>query len=117
MQPGDNLWYLLDREVVTTEDLETLNDDELSKMVGRWLKDYDHRFFVTCARNFRPGAAPGGLNTFDCHDSTVLYPDRSMLLEAMASLAEQSRGSAWVVIVVQDVGAAISDAVKGLKSH
>ena len=117
MQPGDDLWYLLDRDAVTADDLETLNDDQLTKMVALWRSKYEQQYFVTCARNWQPGRGPGGLNTFDCHDSTTLYPDRAMLLEAMSTLAEQSRGSAWIVITAEDIGNAMREALKARKSH
>ena len=117
MQPGDNIWYLLARECVTAADVEMISDDQLSKMIELWRSKYEHEFFVTCARNWQPAAIPGGLNTFDSHDGTTLYPDRAMLLEAMPELAERSRGSAWIVITPEDIGNAMREAIKARKSH
>jgi hypothetical protein len=109
LRPGDNIIYLLDRDHVTETELEKIQNPALKQMAGDWRRQYEHRFFVTVARNYQP-IAGSAMNTFESHDNSVLFLDKAALLEHLPRLERFASGFIWVVLATEDV----QDAVRAL---
>ena len=102
LQPGDNILYLFDRERVGHADLAKIQNRALTQMAAEWLEQYAHRFFLTVARNYQP--LPGtNLHTFASHDDSVLFLDKTALLEHLPQLSQAAAGCMWVVVATEDV--------------
>jgi hypothetical protein len=102
LQPGDNIVYLFDRERVGHADLAKIQNRALTQMAAEWLDQYTHRFFLTVARNYQPIAGTG-LHTFASHDDSVLFLDKTALLEQLPKLSQAAAGCMWVVLATDDV--------------
>jgi hypothetical protein len=102
LQPGDNIVYLFDRERVGHADLGKIHNQALTQMAAEWLEQYPHRFFLTVARNYQPVAGTG-LHTFAAHDDSVLFLDKSALLEQLPKLSQAAAGCMWVVVATEDI--------------
>jgi hypothetical protein len=116
LRAGDNLVYLLDRTIVTDDDLADTGDDELVRMANEWRQEHVARFFITVARNYQP-IAGSGLNTFDSHDDSVLFPDKAALLAALPALSHGAAGALWVILATPDVEAAVRAAITAFKPN
>jgi hypothetical protein len=106
LRPGDSIVYLFDRDHVSEADLETIDNTVLKRMAQEWRRQYAHRFFATVARNYQPIAGTG-LNTFDSHDDSVLFADKTALLEHLPRLASSTPGFIWVILATRDVEDAV----------
>ena len=101
-QPGDNIVYLFDRERVWHDDLAKMRNAALTQMAAEWLQQYPHRFFLTVARNYQPIAGTD-LHTFDSHDDSVVFQDKSELLEYLPQLSRVTAGFIWVILATEDI--------------
>src|SRR5260370_35297985 len=97
LRAGDNLVYLLDRTIVTDDDLAATGNDELMRMADEWRREHSARFFITVAHNYQP-IAGSVLNTFVSHDDSVLFPDKAALLAALPTLSHGTGGHLWVIL-------------------
>jgi hypothetical protein len=102
LQPGDNIVYLFDRERVGHADLAKIQNRALTQMAAEWLDQYTHRFFLTVARNYQPLAGTT-LHTFASHDDSVLFLDKTTLLDSLPKLSQAAAGCMWVVLATDDV--------------
>jgi hypothetical protein len=116
LQPGDHIVYLFDRERVTPAVLGEIQNEVLTHMAAEWLQQYGHRFFLTVARNYQP--IPGTeFHRFDSHDNSVLFQDKSALVEYLPQLSRVTAGYIWVVLATDDIKEAAREAITGLKSN
>lgn len=111
LRPGDNILYLFDRDGVTEEELERIENSVLKRMASEWQQQYTHRFFLTVARNYQP--IPGtALNTFESHDDSVLFADKAALLEYLPQLSRHAGGFVWVVLAAGEIQDAVRTAIE-----
>lgn len=115
LQPGDNIVYLFDRERVTPALLATIRNSALTRMGSEWLQQYTHRFFLTVARNYQPLAGTE-LHTFDSHDDSVLFMDKSAYVEYLPELSRVTAGCIWVVMATEDIQDATREVITGPES-
>jgi hypothetical protein len=113
LHAGDNLVYLLDRTIVTNDDLADSGDDVLVRMANESRRERSARFFLTIARNYQPTAG-SALNTFDSHDDSVFVPDKAALLAALRTLALGTGGALWIILAAKYVATALRAAIKPL---
>jgi hypothetical protein len=111
LHAADNLVYLLDRTIVTDDDLADSGDDVLVRMANEWRREHSARFFLTIARNYQP-IAGSEHNTFDSHDDSVLFPDKAALFAALRTLALGTGGARWIIVAAKDVETAVRAAIK-----
>jgi hypothetical protein len=102
LQPGDNIVYLFDRERVGHDELAKIQNGVLTWMAAAWLDQYTQRFFLTVARNYQPVAGTN-LHTFASHDDSVVFEDKTELLEYLPRLARATAGLMWVVLATEDI--------------
>ena len=110
LRPGDNIVYLFDRETVTHSDVEKVRNSVLKRMASEWLQQYTQRFFLTVARNYQPIAGTE-LNTFDWHDDSVLFQDKTALLALLPRMVSAWPGYIWVILATGDVRDAAREAI------
>jgi len=83
-------------------------------MASEWQRRYAHGFFLTVARNYQP--IPGTeLHQFDSHDDSVLFLDKSALVEYLPRLSQVTGGYIWVMLVTEDIQGAARRALTGLE--
>jgi hypothetical protein len=102
LRPGDHIVYLFDRERVTQAELAKVRNPVLTQMAGEWLQQYAHRFFLTVAHNYQPIAGSDS-HTFDTHEDSVLFLDKTALLENLPTLSRVTAGFFWVILATEDV--------------
>jgi hypothetical protein len=102
LRPGDNIVYLFDRERVGHGDLAKIQNSVLTWMAAAWLDQYTQRFFLTVARNYQPIAGTN-LHTFASHDDSVVFQDKTALLEYLPKLSRATAGMTWVVLATEDI--------------
>lgn len=113
LRPGDHIVYLFDRERVTPAVLEQIRNSDLTHMASEWLQQYEHRFFLTVARNYQP--IPGTeFHRFDSHDDSVLFLDRNALIEYLPRLSQVTAGYIWVMLTTEDIQNAARRALTAL---
>jgi hypothetical protein len=112
LQPGDNIVYLFDRDQVSESELDRVIDNAvLKRMASEWQQQYTHRFFCTVARNYQPIAGTA-LNTFETHDDSVLFADKTAFLEQLPRLARFAGSFIWVVLATKDIEDAVRAAIE-----
>ena len=111
LKVGDHIVFLLDREKITDEDLADTGDTELQRMAGEWQREHSARFFFTVGRKWQP-VPDTEFNTFESHDDSVLFVDKTALLTAMPELVRRTAGAVWLILAAADVEAEIRKKVK-----